>query len=1041
MSVTEEASAAANATTDAAPGDTPTANGDEQGGVSLTGTPELSDPAILAVNPKFRYGKEELLKLRDAPLSQRKPDFLDVNEVSPTIWDPTRWNFDRKKSDTPTENGARVGDEHRRRPGDPRERIRKENDGIVLSPQRRSFNSGCCVPGREPRSNANRPHSPLGKNDASAHLGGGGREIPTSRRIGSGRILRDSWDFGEKQEAGADDYNFRPQQRNDNADRRSFGRDFDVGRDKEKERRNGSRFSDRRRIGESRDEEPEWFSGGPSSQNDTIELRGFEESERLGKKKMSPSQAKRARDWFRKKTEVASVTEEKDEISIEGGPGGRSTPTPQAGNGTAESDQSSTAQASISSSNNSEAASGGDGDGKGKQNPEKSLNDQSYIFEDILKSDTIPGLPGLLTNGVGGDGDTNAKSRFSKWFSAETNNTSDSRRSSVQDETIIKSLLKDLNEPSVSIPGDSNSYFAPISPAANTGTSLGAAGGGSKSINIMEMLQRGKQNESAMKSQVSGRIMNLNELEAKMRQNSEPQMHKHAQKSEEDMTAFNRLLAHISSGHNATANGPMAKSQPMSLMEMLSHSQQQDEVHARMAQLLGPASPGASPHDIASRLQQSQQQHKQQQVEMLTKLMNAGMQVRASPLPEMGLQQSRELLNRPEAQAILQGLKVGDITPQHLYQQLANPALQPRHREMLVTILKLQGGGVGPSPRVLSPVAPHPMFQQQPQQQQLRVSPLPPNALHQRIPSPRELQVHTQNILQRALIKKKLEEQQENYRKKQEMQQRGQSPSNNNNNNNNNNAQQPTKSVSSPTPLAFTPTSVLRKMTAEKDEGGKDVSKLVEGGKLSQGRAVTGMRPQTQQQTQQPQQWAPYQMNVKQAGRPIVKANSFQPQQQQEQFFTQQQQQKFLSQLQQQQQRKPPYHGHGSMPGHHPQYPNANNQQFSQLTQQQLRAQHQQHARPSNVQQQGQQQQTYGNQQGSGSWQQYLNPQQSRGQVGRGGLNDGDLSPTSNQLTRWFSPDLLERARVGELPSTAGLSQHLLSLEEIERLTAPPVHN
>jgi hypothetical protein len=143
------------------------------------------------------------------------------------------------------------------------------------------------------------------------------------------------------------------------------------------------------------------------------------------------------------------------------------------------------------------------------------------------------------------------------------------------------------------------------------------------------------------------------------------------------------------------------------------------------------------------------------QVEMLTKLMNAGMQVRASPLPEMGLQQSRELLNRPEAQAILQGecvsladgrlafvvlfvlvlfemplskgLKVGDITPQHLYQQLANPALQPRHREMLVTILKLQGGGVGPSPRVLSPVAPHPMFQQQPQQQQLRVSPLPPN--------------------------------------------------------------------------------------------------------------------------------------------------------------------------------------------------------------------------------------------------------------------------------------------------------------------------
>lgn len=71
------------------------------------------------------------------------------------------------------------------------------------------------------------------------------------------------------------------------------------------------------------------------------------------------------------------------------------------------------------------------------------------------------------------------------------------------------------------------------------------------------------------------------------------------------------------------------------------------------------------------------------------------------------------------------GLKRGDITPQHLYQQLANPAMQPRHRELLLTILKMQGG---PSPRGLSPVPPQPphsLFQQS--QQQLRVSPLQPN--------------------------------------------------------------------------------------------------------------------------------------------------------------------------------------------------------------------------------------------------------------------------------------------------------------------------
>lgn len=135
--------------------------------------------------------------------------------------------------------------------------------------------------------------------------------------------------------------------------------------------------------------------------------------------------------------------------------------------------------------------------------------------------------------------------------------------------------------------------------------------------------------------------------------------------------------------------------------------------------------------------------------------------------------------------------------------------------------------------------------------------------MHQRIPSPRELQVHTQNILQRALIKKKLEEQQENYRKKQEMQlqQRGPSPSVNNNNNNSGGSVN--KSISSPTPLAFTPTSVLRKMTADKEDGGCKESKDVK--MAQQGRALTGIRPQVQPQQQQ--QWNTTQFSLKQTGK------------------------------------------------------------------------------------------------------------------------------------------------------------------------------
>lgn len=87
-----------------------------------------------------------------------------------------------------------------------------------------------------------------------------------------------------------------------------------------------------------------------------------------------------------------------------------------------------------------------------------------------------------------------------------------------------------------------------------------------------------------------------------------------------------------------------------------------------------------------------------------------------------------------------------------------------------------------------------------------------------RVPSPREIVMHTQSIIQNVLIKKKLEEQRENYRKRQDqqqqqqqqqVQQRSSSPVNS-----------PAKQTMSPTPLAFTPTSVLRKMTADKEPDG-----------------------------------------------------------------------------------------------------------------------------------------------------------------------------------------------------------------------------
>lgn len=65
----------------------------------------------------------------------------------------------------------------------------------------------------------------------------GVRDIQSgTRRIGSGRIMRDSWGDGTDKDVGESDYGFgrgqsRPSEREDKfTERRSFGRDIDTSR-------------------------------------------------------------------------------------------------------------------------------------------------------------------------------------------------------------------------------------------------------------------------------------------------------------------------------------------------------------------------------------------------------------------------------------------------------------------------------------------------------------------------------------------------------------------------------------------------------------------------------------------------------------------------------------------------------------------------------------------------------------------------------------------------------------------------------------------
>lgn len=269
--------------------------------------------------PHWQYSRDELLAMKEAPLSLKWPSCLDIVYSKPTgRWDPDRWiravHDERRPSSTAPVPSAvtsnkpdRPPDLELKRSRDPRERVKQEEqDGLILSPQRRSFSTGCH--GLQQVSTASkRPDSPTERPQRESH-----REIPT-RRIGSGRISRrddseapvpaERRDLPSRRERDLErdrgrDRDRETDQRRDTRDWRSkhdqcFDGEnrFDNRRrfifeeeetEKRSERRDRERdrdrrYQDRRRMSRAEEEEPEWFTGGPTSQNEFIELVGFDD--------------------------------------------------------------------------------------------------------------------------------------------------------------------------------------------------------------------------------------------------------------------------------------------------------------------------------------------------------------------------------------------------------------------------------------------------------------------------------------------------------------------------------------------------------------------------------------------------------------------------------------------------------------------------------------------------------------------------------------------------------------------------------------------
>ncbi|KAK3933328.1 Eukaryotic translation initiation factor 4E transporter [Frankliniella fusca] len=1105
--------------------------------------------------PELKYTRGRLMELRSHPLANKRPACLD-NPNNEAI----AGHGDRKRSETPTEEDSRrrgdsTGNAEKRRSNDPRERVKKEQDGIVLSPQRRSFTTGCYVPPSQSGGSGRRPESPIGKPESGNLILGrdiGHRELPTARRIGSGRIpARDQpWEFREPswemREAvwdqldetlapehgsfrpgggsgpgplsrGADsDRNHRDRDvdlRHENR-RRGFGWDFprerdrDGERDRDRERdrdldkdrfdrrtdkgrnerheRVDDRMTDRlmrrpdredrdgredrgrrddrdrrddrrddrygRRRHDSREEEPEWFSAGPTSQHDTIELRGFEDIPEDGQ--VTGRGKKNAR--TKANSRVAPAARKNSDSSISSGRTA-STPPPQEGLKKSSPDGKGSKSDKSRAGGPLATSSPDTKEKRAKQNKTVSENDSKdqkdrmdvtegssaqiengrpdtaekagnaqptsahmeFNLDDFLKIDTLPSiLNGGQAEASGGG------SRFSQWFSRNSP-TNESTKTEPDD-------LTNITEPTISIPSgnDLDSYFAPISPAASSlhqkqqlqlhlqQQQLQAKLSQQNAPNkLLEMLRRGSDAQvhpapaeipSIRDLEASGKIHSVEELEARMRPKPEggamppmrePRLADPAiasvvhrgglqQHKEDEAAALKKLIM---------KRNPEPQRQHPDMLTKLMNNARMSQQHMHQ------------PH-------QMQQQGNRRGGQMLqSDHYNSIHSSNRSPLPPevqnliASTPLNHDLLQRAEGQAILRGLAQREITVQNLVQQLQNPAITRRHQELLLSILKTQSG--------------------------------------QRVPSPRDMSLQTQHIMQTALIKKKLEEQKEQQalRKRQENH-RSISPNIGNFNNSSMSKNDVKHPMSSPTPLAFTPTSVLKKMNAEKD-GDQKIGGLPGGMSLSDLQQMQqGPRQQTLQlsssQVQQHQQhrltsnWNQNKPQNQPQGRPILKSNnnfysgndSFPSQPSGGSQNHLQQMQGMPNYLRGPPPSQPQYNARSKMTLSTP--PPNMSQQTQQYNMNMMQArpgmppsnQRGQHLQSMHSGMQNQQHNT------SPLQQMLMGAHYSNQKSAMSHGGSGDVSSNSNQLARWFSPEVLAQAKSG--PSIP--AQGMLSVEEIE---------
>ncbi|XP_030814898.1 eukaryotic translation initiation factor 4E transporter isoform X5 [Camarhynchus parvulus] len=509
----------------------------------------------IATKYPHRYTKEELLDIKERPYSKKRPSCLSEKYDSDGVWDPEKWHaslYPTSGRTSPVESFKKDLDSDRtslmRRIVDPRERVKEDDLDVVLSPQRRSFGGGCHVTASV---SSRRAGSPLEKDSDGVRMIGG-------RRIGSGRIIS-SRNF-DKDHRGGDSRDARDRDRDRDYKDKRFRREFGDSK---------RVFGERRRNDSYTEEEPEWFSAGPTSQSETIELTGFDdkilEEDHKGRK--------------RTRRRTASL---KEGIECNGG--------------VAEEDE---VQAVLANETPAD-----------QEVPREAVLQEpapgEFDFNEFFNLDkSVPGLASMIED-VLGEGSVSA-SRFSRWFSnpSRSGSRSSSLRSTPHEEL---ERLAGLEQAILSPGQNSGNYFAPIPLEDHS----------ENKVDILEMLQKAKvdlkpllsslsaNKEKLRESTHSGVVLSVEEVEAGLKGLKVDQEGKIAtpfmaeqmeealnvsgsrqMKKDGDMTAFNKLVSSMK------ASGTLP-SQPKVNQSLESHLMSPPEMSGQplskniLQELLGP---------------------------------------------------------------------------------------------------------------------------------------------------------------------------------------------------------------------------------------------------------------------------------------------------------------------------------------------------------------------------------------------------------------------------------------------------------------------